>query len=421
MEYSYVSRNLRRGLTYSHIRTDAVLSTEEARQNLSQQTAEIISSTGIESLFHESLKTILIKSKPAYTLKKTSALMALNLLNKNILKLYKVRPSNRENLVSLFVSHIKETYPYNIYRYDIKSFYESIDRKSLLKKLKDDNILSSKSVKILELFFKELERAEVKGLPRGISLSSTLSELYMRNFDSKISKLDDVLYYGRFVDDIIIITNSYLRQGVMSEHLTSIPLPARLEFHSKGEKKFVGIYPRATSSGDNTKKVTFSYLGYEFKVSTEKDQNEDFYNSKYRKIEIDISKDKVKKIKDRLIKSFARITSKKNAEGYDTLVKRIKFLTGNYFIEKIGYGKTVKSGIFYNYRHVNTHKNLKLLDLFLCHILFGNTPLSLRLKNQLSYSQRVKLSKNSFISGFEEVKFHRFKYSDFDEIRQCWK
>ena len=44
-----------------------------------------------------------------------------------------------------------------------------------------------------------------KGIPRGIGISAYLSELYMRDIDIKIKSLEDVIYYARYVDDIIVI------------------------------------------------------------------------------------------------------------------------------------------------------------------------------------------------------------------------
>ena len=43
------------------------------------------------------------------------------------------------------------------------------------------------------------------GVPRGIGISAYLSELFMRNVDNQIQELDDLIYYARYVDDIIAI------------------------------------------------------------------------------------------------------------------------------------------------------------------------------------------------------------------------
>ncbi|WP_348727869.1 antiviral reverse transcriptase Drt3a [Rheinheimera texasensis] len=421
MEYSYVTRNLRRAITYSIIRKNSYLSNETLRKQAAQAASLQLSGNSLNNVFLNAIKKIIIKKKPAYTVNDPIAFMAMNLLNKNILKSYNIKQKNRNELVSIFISHIKESYPFNVHRFDIKSFYESVDRKLLIKRIRDDNILSPKSVRLLELFFHELDNKSIKGLPRGLAISATLSELCMKDFDSGIISDSGILYYARFVDDIINFANSTMSTNAMMNVLNKTKLPGNLEFHSKGDKKFHGNYPRAKSSFANEQKIVeFGYLGYKFTIKSVKDSNDAFYHFQYRVVDIDLSDDKIEKIKNRIIKSFCRFMSGQANENFDILLKRIKFLTGNYELEKIGYGKSVKSGIFYNYKFLNVDFGLKSLDSFYKHILFGNTRLSQRLKSKLSYRQRIQLSSHSFTTGFKEVKFHRFSYADFENIKKAW-
>src|SRR5699024_10410218 len=44
-----------------------------------------------------------------------------------------------------------------------------------------------------------------KGLPRGIGVSAFLSELFMRDIDNQIRNLTDLVYYARYVDDIVAV------------------------------------------------------------------------------------------------------------------------------------------------------------------------------------------------------------------------
>lgn len=421
MEYSYVARNLRRAITYSIIRKNSYLGDEVQRMQAAIHTSTQLGGVLADNIFGNSLNEIIIKKKPAYTISDPTAFMALNLLNKNIVRCYNIKQKNRNELVSIFISHIKESYPFNIHRFDIKSFYENIDRKLLLKKVREDNILSSKSVRLLELFFQELDSKSIRGLPRGLAISATLSELSMVDFDSGIASNSNILYYARFVDDIIKFANSSVSKGEISKIIENTKLPANLEFHSKGDKRFSGNYPRAKSAIQNeSKNLEFGYLGYKFKIKNSKNDVDHFYDFEYRTVDIDLSDDKVDKIKSRIIRAFCRFMSGSNNEGFELLLKRIKFLTGNYEIEKIGYGKSVKSGIFYNYKFINDNSGLKSLDSFFRSILFGDTRLSRRIKSKLSYRQRIELSRYSFLEGFKTVRFHRFNYFDFENIKKAW-
>ena len=43
------------------------------------------------------------------------------------------------------------------------------------------------------------------GIPRGIGISSLLSEIYMRDIDNHIKKRSEVIFYVRYVDDIFML------------------------------------------------------------------------------------------------------------------------------------------------------------------------------------------------------------------------
>ena len=60
-----------------------------------------------------------------------------------------------------------------------------------------------------------MEQTKIKkglGVPRGIGISSLLSEIYMRDLDDCIKKRPEVIFYARYVDDIFILL-SQLPQG----------------------------------------------------------------------------------------------------------------------------------------------------------------------------------------------------------------
>lgn len=59
----------------------------------------------------------------------------------NINRIYKVKQANRHDLVSQVRDILRSRFPFEIVRTDISSFYESIDRKRLLRKLDDDQLL----------------------------------------------------------------------------------------------------------------------------------------------------------------------------------------------------------------------------------------------------------------------------------------
>ena len=58
------------------------------------------------------------------------------------------------------------------------------------------------------------------GVPRGFGVSAYLSELYMREIDNEIKALPDVIYYARYVDDIVIIFSPKTKKNIRTTFLT---------------------------------------------------------------------------------------------------------------------------------------------------------------------------------------------------------
>ena len=129
----------------------------------------------------------------------------------------------------------------------------------------------------------------------------------------------------------------------------------------------------------------------------------------------------MKKIKSRVICSLKRFC----IDGdYDLLFERIKFLTGNYTINSNRKG--LKSGIFYNYPLIEKHQlgeeDLRQLDIFLARsVLSKSGSLGSKLTGILSNSQRKKLIRLKFETGFKNKKTFKFTPEKIILIRKAWK
>ena len=128
----------------------------------------------------------------------------LRKINHNIKRIYKVKQADRNIIVNQIYNILKENPNYYIYRLDINSFYEAINRNKIVNKIFSSSVISVETKKLLQKVFERIQ--ETEGLPRGLSISATLSELYMKDFDYSIVTTDGVFYYSRFVDDIIIFS-----------------------------------------------------------------------------------------------------------------------------------------------------------------------------------------------------------------------
>ncbi|MEP5235297.1 MAG: antiviral reverse transcriptase Drt3a, partial [Cyclobacteriaceae bacterium] len=174
-----------------------------------------IASTNIQAKINnlKLLQGPLNGTKPTYRIEpRLENVLMLKKLQYNVFKTYKVVQSSRHAILSQFINLISDTLPKYVVRVDLSSFYERIPQIQLRKKITEDHLLnvSSKKLitKILDEYNKLTSQIDIntaQGVPRGVGISSYLSELFMRDIDNKIKRMDDLVYYARYVDDMIIV------------------------------------------------------------------------------------------------------------------------------------------------------------------------------------------------------------------------
>lgn len=338
---------------------------------------------------------------------------ALRKINDTIKRFYKVKQADRNLIVNQIIILLQEAIPMSIIKLDLKKFYESIDRGWIINKLKDDALLSISAIKIIEDFFELNEFSSFTGLPRGIGISATLSELYLRDFDRKVNRLDSVYYYARYVDDIILFTTKK-PQEIINEINEKELLRKPLIFNLKKTKVFeVNNYDKTSQ-----KELTFEYLGYKF-VFTDccKKSGNEF---KDKDILVSIAIGKVKKYKTRIVYSI--LDYLKNGD-FSLLEDRMKFLTGNYPIKRnLSEGTVLYAGLYYNYPFINDDKILKELTDFLRKIINSkNKNFGAKVTASLTSVQKGLLSRYSFISGWNNRKVNTdFSPERVKLIKKCW-
>ncbi len=325
--------------------------------------------------------------------------LILRKLNDNFKRLYKDEQSNRRIIISQIKTLLEETCPMFILKTDVESFYESIDRNRLVEKLKDDSMLSFHSLKILNKVFSNPIVSGNQGLPRGLIISSTLSEIYMRKFDKWIRRYNGVYFYARYVDDIIIFANQIETAEKIKEQINS---NLEVGLNKKECKTEIFSIQRTTSK-------PIEYLGYKFTTKQIK---------KNKVVSISIADKKVRKIKTRIVKSFLDNVKQTN---FPLLESRIKFLTGNFSIKTNPEGNELKAGIYYNYIFLNDLKVLNELNIFYHKIIrsqansFGS-----KINASLTSANKDALSKYSFIHGHRDKVYYDFTPELINQIKSCW-
>ncbi len=312
----------------------------------------------------------------------------------NIKKLYKVQQSNRYNIICQLRSLLNDGFPKYIIRADIKEFYESISRERLLNKINKDGLLSLSSRMFIKVILNQYGKlsGSPAGIPRGIGISAYMAELYMRDFDHAIKNHHELIYYARYVDDII---------AIYAPKPNSITEIFFRNFQDKIDQSKLNLNTDKTKKIDLTinKNGNFDYLGYGFCIKGDR-------------IDISISKNKIKRYKKRLdiaLTSYQEeaITNEKSAR--EILIKRIRFLTGNTRLSNNKDNALV--GIYFSNSLICDSSSLKALDCY-AKICFSKVT-SEKLKD--------RLTRMSFEEGWKEKKYYNFSPKELKEIVKVWK
>lgn len=194
-----VSMVLRKADFYrvSGLRTPAI------KQSYIASTLAIAASSGWTS---SPLTSATLRGKTVYSLRNFADELAVRKINSNIRRHRRLRHPSRSSIVSNIARLLSESVPYRIYRLDIRRFYESFETSKVMNAVHSINELSIPSKKILDNLVRHFQAQGGQGVPRGLAISATLSDLMMASFDRAISDNKNVFFYARYVDDIIIIT-----------------------------------------------------------------------------------------------------------------------------------------------------------------------------------------------------------------------
>ena len=334
-------------------------------------------------------------------------------LNDNIRRLFKVRPSDRHAIVKQTIALAKDSQPITIARLDIKDFYESLDRESIVRFITEEWLLSHQNRVVLKQWDKQLTSQGVQGLPRGMSLSSTLSEIRIRHFDKQMKLDSKVYFYARYVDDIIVFYTGEQSQleSLMKERLEA----SAKELTLNTDKSHYTVLNDSTNGAS----AEIDYLGYNLQISNyiKKPRIE-------RKVRVSISNKKVNKVKTRVRRAFYAYSKDRR---YKLLLARLKFLSANQYIIGDIERTKLKSGIYYNYPLINDHSQLRELDAFYQKFINSRKEpayLAMQLiKNHggtINNSRLKQIEAISFQFGFKNRVMNSFTNDLNKKIKRCW-
>ncbi|WP_082607334.1 antiviral reverse transcriptase Drt3a [Lysobacter sp. Root983] len=370
--------------------------------------------------------------KPALSTSSPADALVLRKINGNIRRAYGIRQAQRAQSVKLARIALAEGTPKGVISLDLKSCFESITPRKVTEKLREDAKVSTQTIHLLEQFLSQAKKfgtnKYTRGLPRGILVSSTLAELYLKELDERIARMDGVYLYIRYVDDILVIAARPSRQaleeisgiitdlGLLLNAAKSRAVDAACQCAFECSHK-IGKCPchpkcKCERTPDNFEFV--DYLGYRLIFTTGCKLKEQTCYAM-------IAQSKAQRTKQRVA---AAITNFKKTSDYLLLHDSLKYLTSNVTIDKTLRRSILSSGIAYTYDQYEEPSDgpgrfsgcsLSSLDTFLrtrLRTLFSTT--------HLSYMQRRSLLRNSFVYGHKNKHRASFTRARALEIRRTW-
>lgn len=348
------------------------------------------------------ISTLLINNVEVYSLNKNKySYFAVKQIQYILSKSYKIKQADRNSIIAQLKGIMSSTFPMYILRTDVKGFYENIDRNKLLSKLNHDSNITLSIKKIIKKILKKYEfiSSHATGIPRGIGISAYLSELYMRDFDRKMQRQNYVIFYARYVDDIIVI--------YAPPHIPN--------FDISEQKKYVENSLSDLGLKINEEKTTFNiihkgekpfeinYLGYRIRW-------------KNGQVIVGLSKEKIKRYIKKIDAMINSYVGKKNIvhskRDKNKFLLRVQFLTGN---TRLWHNKKqAMVGIYFSNRFITkSSRHLKLLDRILKKRLDS-------INKHLPKEFRKILDQYTFCQGFGEKRFHSFTPKELKFIVKIW-
>ena len=316
-------------------------------------------------------------------------------IQRNIKRTYSVKQADRDIIVPQLISILSDKVPKLVMKADIEAFYESIDRDLLVKKLNEKPVLSLSTRKLITKMFRKYEAlsGEERGIPRGIGISAYLAELYLKTFDEEIKRIDNLIYYARYVDDIVIVVSIKSGEGeeAIKKKVSSLLDKEKLSLNQNKTDVFSCL------NGSET--FSFEYLGYKF-------------NKAGAELKVSISDKKIEKYKSRISRSidkFKKNSIKQPKKAKKELFLRLSFLTTNTSLSN-NKGNAVV-GVYNTNKWITETGPLVHLD----NILKG------RIASLKDEKIKQKASKFSFRKGFSERRYTRFTSKDLETIVKAWK
>lgn len=311
--------------------------------------------------------------------------------------------SSRNSIVRALQSALHKAYDHAVMKLDIEAFFESIPHSVLLDRLSLCSNLDSVSMDLTRQLLGEFEAATgaQSGLPRGVGMSSHLAEFYMSDFDSNVKTHPGVLFFARYVDDVVIVAEN---QQALSRVKTAV-LAELNDLHLKpSTKKTHDLI--ADAKGDYPAGTALEYLGYRFTRANGQLTTGLTDRRKSRRIQrLDLA------LQSWLGTAPNAIWPNHGHNGM--LLDRIRYLAGN--TKLLNSKSNIAIGLYFSNSALDEHADeLAELDAIL-------EAFTAQHASKMPDKMRARIEAISFVEMFASRPFLRFSHRKIEKIVSLWE
>lgn len=264
------------------------------------------------STYNYELFTQQNKKRKIYSYDKLSVENVLcHYLKRQIDRIFNVHYASRNRIMNRLFNTlpvIKNMNDFVIIRADFKSFFDSILTAHVYEKYIRQSLMSRGDKEILENYIKNFQYCYA-----GLCLSNGLAEIICREFDNCIMARFEkygVFFYERYVDDMLIMTNSFISKDkfmeIIKETIAEVFGRSPVKINT-GMGKFSYIAKRDLSPSNK-----FNFLGYDFDMK---------FVSKKIYFEYGITEKKIKKYTNIIEKAFCEYSMTNDIEKFRQRLK----------------------------------------------------------------------------------------------------
>lgn len=292
-----------------------------------------------------------------------AAYYAMCQLQHNMKRTFNIEMQSRHSIMVSIKRLLNTKMPFYAIRSDVSSFFESIPQEDLLAKIESNSLLSYKSKSFIRAILKEYNEkkdtsaVDVKhGIPRGVGISSMLSEIYMQDIDRELKNRQEVIFYVRYVDDIFMLLSSISSHGSIEDYYNDLKtffIGKGLSLMDVGKDKCKLLdYVNKSRPNDS-----FYYLGYNIKLTykaSDKGLNAEFSLSKKKR-------DRLRKRIQNAFLHFENLSKVNLKQARRDLLDALRLISGNIRLRNSKNG--IKAGLYYS-NDLLDEIGLKELDSF---------------------------------------------------------